>query len=136
MNLVNHRLDGLDFNELAYADDTALITPSVRAMTKLLKSIEEEAARFGLFFNKSECVCPPFNSSAQPKFADGSLVPTDEKTKYLGGIFHKRHNINDEIQFKIGSCFAVLNRLNFFWKRVAVHPNSNSTLMMLSFVQN
>ena len=40
-NLVKHRLDGLDFNELAYADDTALITPSVRAMTKLFKSIEK-----------------------------------------------------------------------------------------------
>ena len=43
INLINHRPDGLDFNELAYADDTALITPSVRAMNKLLKSIEEKA---------------------------------------------------------------------------------------------
>ena len=49
-NLINHRLDGLDFNALAYADDTALITPSVRAMTKLLKSIEEKAASSGFFF--------------------------------------------------------------------------------------
>ena len=50
------------------------------------------------------------------------MVPTDEKTKYLGGIIHKRHNITSEIQSKIGSCFAVLNRLNFFWKKANCPP--------------
>ena len=75
-SMINSRLDGLDFSELAYADDTALITKTADAMTKLLKHIETHAARFGLFFNRSKCVSFPFNSDARPKFADGTPVPT------------------------------------------------------------
>jgi hypothetical protein len=135
-NLINHRLDGLDFNELAFADDTALITPSVRAMSKLLKSIEQKAARFDFFLSRTKCVCLSFNSNAQPKFADGTAVPTEGKTKYLGGVIHKRHNINGEIQFKIGSCFAIRIRSNFFWRTANCLQNSNLMLMTRSYVPN
>jgi hypothetical protein len=40
-----------------------------------------------------------------------------KKTRYLGGIIHKKHDVSGEVQSKIGSCFAILNRLNFFWKK-------------------
>ena len=86
-------------------------------MTKFLKHIETHAARFGLFFNKSKCVSFPFNSDARPKFSDGTPVPTALKAKYLGGVIHSTHRTQSEIQSKIGSCFAVLNRLNFFWRK-------------------
>ena len=59
-------------------------------MNKLLKSIEEKATRFGLFFNKTKCVSLPFNTNVQPKFANGDTVPTEEKTRYLGGIIQKK----------------------------------------------
>ena len=46
-NMTNSQLDGLDFSELAYADDTALITTNIRSMNRFLSLIETRAKRYG-----------------------------------------------------------------------------------------
>ena len=114
-NMTNSQLDGLEFSELAYADDIALITKNSRSMNGFLNLIETRAKRYGLHFSKSKCVSIPFNSNARPKFTDGSAVPSVDKTKYLGGTIHAQHKVTDEIHSKIGFCMATLNRVNFFW---------------------
>lgn len=111
LNLSRARLDNLDFTELMYADDTAVVTSNVNAMNRLLRSIELKAAEYGLKFNKAKCVAMSFNSSRQPKFMDGAPVPTEKSTKYLGATISKTHDIKSEITNRISACFAVLNRL-------------------------
>ena len=94
-HMTNSQLDGLDFSELAYADDPALITKNIRSMNRFLTLIETRAKRYGLHFNKSKCVSIRFNSNARPKITDGSAVPTVDKTKYLGGTIHAQHKVTE-----------------------------------------
>lgn len=110
-------MDGLDFTEMMYADDTALITNNVNAMNRLLAKIETHAAYYGLNFNKTKCVSFSFHTHSRPVFADGSRVPEAEETQYLGSCISKRHDIRKDITRKISSCFATLNKLNEFWLR-------------------
>jgi hypothetical protein len=115
INVKRGTVEGLDYTELVYADDTALITNNVTTMNKLLAAIEKHARVFGLNFNKSKCVSMGFHSHQHPKFGNGDFVPTQDKAVYLGGLINAKHDVKPEISAKIGSCFAVLNRLNFFW---------------------
>ena len=63
LNLKRGTIDTIDFNELMYADDTALVTNNTNAMNRLLERIETRANSFGLHFNKDECVAMIFNIS-------------------------------------------------------------------------
>jgi len=117
VNLKRGTVEGLDYNELVYADDTALLTNNANAMSRFLVAIEKHAKVFGLNFNKTKCVCMSFHTPYRPKFADGSKIPEDEEIKYLGGVINRNHNQKGEVAAKIGQCFAILNKLNFFWRK-------------------
>jgi len=117
LNLSRGRVSNLDFTEFLYADDTAVVTNNVNAMNRLLAAIDQKAGEYGLRFNKSKCVAMSFNSNGRPKFIDGTSVPIESSTKYLGATISKTHDIRSEVTNRISSCFAVLNRLNFFWKK-------------------
>ena len=108
-------MDGLDFNEIMYADDTALITNNINAMNRFLAKVEDCAAYFGLKFNKTECVAFNFHVDGKTKFKDRSEVPTPAETVYLGASLSKTHNTKKEISTKIGSCFATMKKLDVFW---------------------
>ena len=117
LNLKRGKLKGLTFTELLYADDTALVTNNANAMNRLLAKIEYHAAYYGLNFNKTKCVSFSFNTTAQPIFADGSKVPSQAETMYLGGLVSKHFDVRKEITNKIAACFGVLTKLNEFWFR-------------------
>ena len=135
--MTNSQLDGLDFSELAYADDTALITKNIRAMNSFWNLIGKCTKWYGLYFNRSKCVSIPFNSNARPKFLVGSRVPIEEKTKYSGGIIHSAHKVLDEIHSQIGSCIAILNRMFFFLGKIKLPcPFASCRFPMQLFVLN
>jgi len=117
LNLQRGRLKGLSFTELLYADDTALVTNNANAMNRLLSKIEHHAAYYGLNFNKTKCVTFPFNTTSHPVFGDGSKVPTETETMYLGGLVSKHFDLRKEVNKKIAACFGVLAKLNEFWFR-------------------
>jgi len=117
LNLTRARLDNLDFTELMYADDTAVVTNNVSGMNRLLSAIERRAAEYGLKFNRSKCVAMSFNSASRPRFMDGTPVPMESSTKYLGSTISKSHDVKSEVTGRISACFAILNRLNFFWRK-------------------
>jgi len=117
LNMTRGTLDPLNFTELLYADDTILITNNLNAMNRLLAKVEEHATYYGLSFNKTKCVCLPFNSTGAPRFQDGSKVKVESGAVYLGSNISRDHNLQMEVSNKISSCFVVLNRLNFFWRK-------------------
>jgi len=117
LDLRRGRLEGLDFSELLYADDTALITNNVNAMNRFLGKIEVHAAYYGLNFNKTKCVSFNFNTHAKPVFADRTRVSEASETQYLGSCISKHHDLRKEVNKKISACFATLQRLNEFWLR-------------------
>ena len=121
LNMDRGTVEGITFTELLYADDTAVITKNVSAMNRLLAKIEVHAAYYGLSFNKTKCVSMTFNvgegARTKPAFVDGTKVPTESETVYLGATISKTHDYKKEVANKIASCFAVLNKLNVFWSK-------------------
>lgn len=117
LGIEHGRVAGLEFTELLYADDTALITRSVTAMKKLLAKIEQCANYFGLNFNKTKCVSMNFHTNRKNRFANGDKVPTQEDTPYLGANISKRPDNKKEVSSRISACVATLSRLQLFWKK-------------------
>lgn len=115
MNLAQQTIDGIDFTELLYADDTALITTTAPSMNKLVAKIDKCAAYFGLHFNHSKCVAMNYNTNRRTKFKNGEPIPTAEETMYLGAVVRKDHGVRSEITRKFGTCFATLKKLDLFW---------------------
>ena len=117
VNLSRGRLEGLDFSELLYADDSGVFTNNVNAMNRLLAKNEEHAGYYGLAFNKTKCVCFNFNSEQRPVFADRTKVPETHETFYLGGLISKTHDHRKEVSKRISACFGTFKKLDVFWRR-------------------
>ena len=117
VNLSRGRLEGLDFSDLLYADDSALFTNNVNAMNRLLVKIEEHALYYGLAFNKTKCVSFNFHTSRKPVFADGTKVPETPDAVYLGGLVSKTHDNRQEVSRRISACFGTFKKLDVFWRR-------------------
>ena len=109
------KLDGLDFTELLYADDTAIITNNTSTMNRILEKIEDCATHFGLSFNKTKCIAMNYNSKGTTKYKDGTKVPTADETVYLGATISKTHNTRKEVATKISQCMVILKKLDNFW---------------------
>ena len=117
INLERGVLHPLSFTELLYADDTVLFTNNVNAMNRFLQKIEEHAAYFGLKFNKSKCVALVINTSGKPKFANRDKVKIEQSTIYLWANINVKDDPKLDVNTRLGSCFATLNKLNFFWRK-------------------
>ena len=116
-NLSRGRVGHINFHEVLYADDTALITNNCHAMNRLLAEIEKQAAYYGLSFNKGKCVALNINGESIPKFADGTNLKLVNSVIYLGASMNNTDTPKQDVNTRIGTCMAVLNRLNFFWKK-------------------
>ena len=115
LNIGNQAVEGMDFHELLYADDTALITTTAPSMNKLVSKIDTCAEHFGLKFNYTKCVAINYNTPYSTKFKNGDKIPSGMETVYLGATIRKDHNVRREISKRIGTCFATLTRLDLFW---------------------
>ena len=115
LNLSSGKVQGLDFCELMYADDTALITNNVNAMNRLLTKIEKCALYHGLGFNKAKCVSMNFHCTEKTKYADGTRVPCHDSITYLGAELSKTHKHRRSINTKISQCIVIMNKLQRFW---------------------
>ena len=83
-NLIKHRIQGTNYDEVLYADDTICVSTNTMALNKLLASIEEEANKYGLTLNKTKCEVMYNSTKANVHFRDGTEVPMKKEVKYLG----------------------------------------------------
>ena len=58
-----HRMRGVGFSEILYADDTVLLTDNARAMNVLIRSIENNAHYYGLTLDKDKCGVVKMNAN-------------------------------------------------------------------------
>ena len=115
-NVTRGKLDGLDFTDLLYADDTALLTNNINAMNRLLAKIEKCAMYYGINFNKTKCVSFNFHVDGKTKYADGTAVPCEQSVAYLGATLSKSPGSGKEVSAKISQCYVILQKLQIFWK--------------------
>ena len=84
LQLEQHRVQGMEEDEILYADDTICVSESEEAPSKLLGAIEKEGNKYGLKLNKNICEYLFFGSAGQIYFADGTPVPRKREVKNLG----------------------------------------------------
>jgi hypothetical protein len=119
---VLHRPIGVNFDEILYADDTLLVSQSTRTMNKLLASVEEEGAKYGIRLNKPKCQLLAFGPESAVKFLDGAPVPKTTEAVYLGCRLNNTHNTHVEVKLRIRAAAATLRQAHIFWR------NSSATL--------
>ena len=84
------RVGTANFDEVLFADDTICVSESAAALTRLLKAIEEEGAKYGLTLNYDKCELiriyrgGSFTPRDKVFFTDGTAVKVKEEAKYLG----------------------------------------------------
>ena len=74
LKLSDHRIIGMQEDEVLYADDTICMTENENAMNRLLKAIEIEGAKYGLRLNKKKCEYLHFGEARPVYFYDGTKV--------------------------------------------------------------
>ena len=55
LKLAEHRVQGMDTDEILYADDTICVSEDEQALSRLLAAIEKEVYKYGLQLNKKKC---------------------------------------------------------------------------------
>ena len=94
------QLAGKPANNFAYADELAILAPTVRALNDLIKVCEVFAAENYMIFNtlKSECMLVPglrAGNFVQPNiYLDGTILKYVETFRYLGPVITR--NQSDE----------------------------------------
>ena len=96
-----HRIDGLEQQEVLYADDTLLLGTDAASLQSYLACLERQAKPHGLHLNRSKCVVMSFNSAENILYGDGAPVPKADSTEYLGAVLTDKVNINAEISKRI-----------------------------------
>ncbi len=70
-----------------------------------------------------------FNSTNKVKFKDGTLMPTPKEAVYLGASVNRTCDVKQEVNMKIGQCFAILNKLHHFFR----HTNCPTSFKLTTF---
>ena len=60
------------------------VAEDAEALTRLLRAIEREGAKYGLKLNHKKCELIAINSDERMFFKDGASVPHTREAKYLG----------------------------------------------------
>ena len=89
LNTPRHRqpIDGINFSEILYADDTLLFHSHTQSLNKLLKEVQVESAYYNLKLNFGKCINLTLHQKqSSVKFMNGELVPRKKRAIYLGSV--------------------------------------------------
>ncbi|XP_063547124.1 uncharacterized protein LOC134754720 [Cydia strobilella] len=100
---VGCHVDGVCVNNLSYADDMVLLSPSVGALQQLVKICESYAVAHGLRYNTSKSAVMQFKAGSKsykmtPVALCGTALKVVQKFKYLGHWVTENMSDNDDIE--------------------------------------
>ena len=137
-------LDTTGINALMYADDIAIITKSIRDMTRLLKLAEEDSKVRGCRFSPAKCVTVGHNGTRQRLY--GLNLPRERSFCYLGidvncqGMCKKSHTKrryekaekSASVLEKVGARFSNFHsHTNLQFYRIFIRPGLEYGLPLL-----
>ena len=111
-----HRIPGIEFDMVYYADDTILFSQSPEAVSELLKHTENASIKYGLKLNRNKCVAITMNNEEDIIFQNGDSLKNSFETTYLGNEINKRVNIKLEISAKMHEVRKTWYKLVTYWK--------------------
>ena len=115
--LLHGFIDGIDFSEILYADDTVIVMKRIRETNILLHDIENESRHYNMMLNNNKCEVIVMHKNNDIRFEDGTLLKHVDQATYLGGRLAKDVNPLTKIQSIISSCIPTLKSLDVFWKK-------------------
>ncbi len=103
-------------NHIMYADDLALISPSVKGLRNLIKICEQIGDMLDLNFNARKSMIMIFSNDKDvylPKISlDGNILQIVDETKYLGCILSNKFQDNLDIERQKCKIYALCNTIN------------------------
>lgn len=119
---VGLRLGGRFVNNLSYADDMVLLSPSIKGLRKLLSICERYANEHSLTYNAKKTEMMIFRSGKGPEnvpavFIAGQQVKIVEQFKYLGHILTSNRKDDLDIERQRRSLSVVGNMLTRKFKK-------------------
>ena len=115
LKLREHRVIGMEEDEILYADDTICVSEDEEALQRLVQAIEAEGAKYGLKLNKDKCEYIHFGLAKRIAFQDGTLVPRMHEVKYLGCHMNDKADPEREVIRRRKDCIVTLNKLHCFF---------------------
>ena len=107
---VNHTYVGA----LCYADDITLLSPSLRALNKMITICELFAKKYYITFNIKKTVCIKFGSDVnidEGAYMYGKRLEWSDTVKHLGNIVNKDLDDLDDCKIKGGVFIGSVNKL-------------------------
>ena len=117
-----HRVATANFDEVLFADDTICVSESAKALTRLLRNIETEGAKYGLKLNYDKCEvirisrAEPLTKEDTIYFKNGKTVKNKQEAKYLGCWLNDKGDPEREVKQRIANCMTVLKKLDIYWR--------------------
>ena len=103
--------------ELLYADDTVLIGTRARELNMLIRTIENESAKYNLRLNYDKCNYIGMYGKADIKFKDGTKMQEVQEVTYLGGKLTNKASRHVEDLSRINKALQTCMKLKFFWSK-------------------
>ena len=106
---VGCHIAGMPANNFGYADDLALIAPSVKALNKLLSICDEFAKRNDVLYSTEKSVCMMIHVGLQPRFnppavfLSGAPLRFVSCYRYLGHIIASNLKDDQDIEREVKS---------------------------------
>ena len=110
-------IDGLNFTEILYADDTLLVVKDAKSASLLLQEIEKESQYYNMKLNEDKCETIAMGGKATVKFGNGKTMRNVEHATYLGGTLHRNVNPQVEIRKIISATIPIVRKLDLFWTK-------------------
>ncbi|XP_055384420.1 uncharacterized protein LOC129614059 [Condylostylus longicornis] len=122
------KVNGININNIRYADDTTLIAGSIEDLQTLLNKVNHYSKQFGLHINidktKYMVVSRKNNINNTRLFTDNKTVERVTKFKYLGCWLNESWDSSDEIRCRI----EVARAMFFRYKKVLTNHGINIAL--------
>ncbi|CAE7260206.1 Pol [Symbiodinium natans] len=109
------------FYDLAFADDTALMSGTAAKTEQLLHAVQTTAAHSNLRLNVKKCMLlrSPASSGAV-HFTDGTPVQQVDHAKYLGVILSSDSSSHRDVVQRIAKARKNFNALHSFWRHADI----------------
>ncbi|CAH2217690.1 jg26588 [Pararge aegeria aegeria] len=123
-------LGGKRICNLRYADDTVLVTTSMKDMKELLQRLEVESLELGLCINKSKTKLMIVDRSGN--LLDTTNIPSVDIVEdyiYLGSQICNDGSCVPEIERRIAMAKSAMIRLGSIWKNRGITFNTKSRLV-------
>ena len=99
------KVNGININNIRFADDTALVAEEEKDLQKLINKITETCRQYGMALNVKKTkimVIDKKNSIASNIYAEGEKLEQVKKYKYLGSWITENGKCLEEVKNRIG----------------------------------